>query len=113
MPKVKKPVGLIFTKHSKDSLSDLAETAGGGYLALAAAIIHKAVQDYNRAAKSNNKNKYIVMKQLEEFFLSDWGQTLSLGQGVEIVRLCRIGAKEIIREKQRKHSHKNASARHK
>lgn len=98
--------GFIFSKKSKDSLSDLILTEGDGYLALAAAIIQKAVCDYFKAAKSDRKNKYIEMKRLEDFFLSDWGETLSFGQGVEIVRLCRKGAEEILQEKKRQHDTK-------
>ena len=62
-----------------------------GVVALAGAILYLAKEDYIKAlAKGNEKD----IKKHERFFLSDWGQMLSLNQGEAIIRHCKRIAQE-------------------
>lgn len=62
-----------------------------GFVELAGAILNLAADDYIKAiVKGNDKE----IKKLERFFLSAWGQQLSLNQGEAIIWNCRRIAKE-------------------
>lgn len=56
-----------------------------GYELLIAAIIQQAIQDYRVALKDNTRAGAARATSLERFFLSEWGQLLSLGNGELIV----------------------------
>lgn len=68
------------------------------YAELAGAVVRMAMSDYKAALKSKStKPKRIAkIRELERFFLSDYGQALSLGRGQELIDLCR---KEVAAEK--------------
>ena len=57
---------------------------------LIVAVIKQAKFDYIKALRKNDK--YQIHK-LEEFFLSDYGQTMALNQGERIIQYCRKIAK--------------------
>ncbi len=66
-----------------------------GYQKLAEAIIVRAADDYRRALKTykrNPRHKKVSaeMKELEDFFRSDWFESLSNLDGEEIMNmLCK------------------------
>lgn len=53
-----------------------------GYIALAAAVLHQAIEDYKSAVKHKRRGE---VKAIERFFLSVYGQTLSFNNGELIV----------------------------
>ena len=57
-----------------------------GFVELAGAIMKLASGDYIKALIKGNEKE---IKKLERFFLSDWGQMLSLHQGEAIIRNCK------------------------
>lgn len=54
------------------------------------AILTQAKSDYITALRKNNQEQ---IEELEEFFLSDYGQAMSLGNGVKMIKQCRKFAK--------------------
>lgn len=66
-----------------------------GWLALAAAILRQAADDYIEALQSLDSvsSKSQILKY-ERFFRSDWGQLLSLNHGEYIIHECRMIAEE-------------------
>lgn len=64
-----------------------------GHVDFAAAIVKQAMADYKKALRNNDER---TSKECERFFLSKWGQTLSLHNGERIIRLCKeeVKAKE-------------------
>lgn len=61
-------------------------TENDGFVELAGAILKLAADDYIKALiKGDEKER----KKMERFFLSDWGQMLSLHQGEAIIRNCK------------------------
>lgn len=70
------------------------------YIDLAIAIIEQAKKDYKDALRGKRTEKKEIMKrECERFFLSEWGQTLTFGNGELIIERCR---KEVAQEKTRK-----------
>ncbi len=65
------------------------------YIDLAIAIIEQAKKDY----KDSLRGKKTMKKECERFFLSEFGQTLTFGNGELIIERCR---KEVAQEKTRK-----------
>lgn len=61
-------------------------------------ILRQAKSDYIRALKKKDFHK---IKELEQFFLSDYGQAMSRDNGEEIIRRCQKLANEK-RKKERK-----------
>ena len=59
------------------------------------AVLKQAKSDYIAALKRKN---YAEMNELEDFFLSDYGQAMSRNQGERIIELC----KRIVEEQKRK-----------
>ena len=57
---------------------------------LIVAILRQAKEDYIRALR---KRDYAAINELETFFLSEYGQTLSLDSGEEIIKWCQKLAK--------------------
>ena len=60
---------------------------------LSNAIVIRAAEDYRKALKKRKKDK---ARDLEEWFLSDWGQALSGGNGELIIEkikkeMCKNG----------------------
>lgn len=74
-----------------------------GYEALAIAILNRAVADYRLIAEelteymTASKLQYIERQlwELEQFFISDYGNILSRGMGKEIVRRLRQERKDL------------------
>lgn len=66
-----------------------------GYIALAAAILRAAADDYIEALQSLESvaSKSNIIRS-ERFFRSDWGQILSFNHGEYIIRECRRIAEE-------------------
>lgn len=63
-----------------------------GYLyEIIIAVLVQAKSDYIRALK---KRDYAAINELETFFLSDYGQAMSRGQGERIIQLCKKMAEE-------------------
>lgn len=62
-----------------------------GFVELAGAILKLAADDYIKALAEGDEKK---SKKLERFFLSDWGQMLSLHQGEAIIRNCKRVAEQ-------------------
>ena len=50
------------------------------------AVLKQAKRDYLEALWKNNFHK---INELETFFLSDYGQAMSLNNGEKIIQLCR------------------------
>lgn len=69
-----------------------------GCIELAAAIVKQAMSDYKAALKGNCKEASRTKKECERFFLSDYGQMLTAGNGERIIEMC----KEEVKKKQRK-----------
>lgn len=69
-------------KNTTDDMQDQEK----GYESLAAAILQLAMRDYKNAIKKNDFHK---MLDLERFFLGELGQTLSYGNGANIIERCR------------------------
>lgn len=63
------------------------------------AVLKQAKSDYIAALKKKN---YHEIQELETFFLSDYGQALSRGQGERIIELC----KRIVEEERRRRKKK-------
>jgi len=63
-----------------------------GFVELAGAILKLAADDYIKALEENDEKSMKKRKSLERFFLSDWGQMLSLHQGEAIIRNCKLAA---------------------
>lgn len=61
-------------------------TENDGFVELAGAILKLASGDYIKALIIDDEKN---IKKLERFFLSDWGQMLSLHQGEAIIRNCK------------------------
>ena len=63
------------------------------YTTIAAAIILQAMKDYKRALlrvrKRKSKHNEKKVRELERFFLSAWGQSLSFDRGEYIIARCR------------------------
>ena len=57
-----------------------------GYELLREAIIRRAILDYILALKKRDK---YYMAQIERFFLSEWGQFLSLDNGKYLIYRCK------------------------
>lgn len=66
-------------------------TENDGYVELAGAILKLAAGDYIKALIIDDEKN---IKKLERFFLSDWGQMLSLHQGEAIIRNCKRFAQD-------------------
>lgn len=72
------------------------------YVDLAAAVVLKAMEDYKTVLKKVNaetdekkKNRYKrKKKQLEQFFLGDYGQLLSAYNGQRLIEKCRKEVEE-------------------
>ena len=62
-----------------------------GYQRLRAEIIRVAVEDYKAALRKSSRigKKCSKEAELERFFLSGWGQTLSGDNGQYIIDMCR------------------------
>jgi hypothetical protein len=58
------------------------------YIILAMGIVRQAVNDYRRAYLESllHGEKTAELKELERWFVSDWGQECSLGNGVRILK---------------------------
>lgn len=54
-----------------------------GLTLLQAAILEQAIHDYKTELKCGGGHS------LEKWFLSDWGQQISRGHGVEIIERCK------------------------
>lgn len=54
-----------------------------GLILLQAAILEQAIHDYKIELKCGGGHR------LEKWFLSEWGQQLSRGHGVEIIERCK------------------------
>lgn len=54
-----------------------------GLILLQAAILEQAIHDYKIELKSGGGHS------LEKWFLSEWGQLISRGHGVEIIKRCK------------------------
>lgn len=66
-----------------------------GYLALAAAVLRQAADDYIDALQApETRASLSQILMLEKFFRSGWGQLLSLNQGEYIINKCRRDAQE-------------------
>lgn len=66
-----------------------------GYIALAAAILRVAADDYIEALQAiESVTSMSKILSLERFFRSDWGQILSFNHGEYIIRECRRIAEE-------------------
>lgn len=52
-------------------------------------ILKQATRDYIAALLKNNFHK---IAELEDFFLSDYGQAMSLNNGEEIIEICKLKA---------------------
>lgn len=52
-------------------------------------IMRQAVRDYTAALLKNNFHK---IAELEEFFLSDYGEAMSLNNGEDIILRCKAKA---------------------
>lgn len=61
------------------------------YLLIASAILKQAADDYIEALEKGSKRR---CQNLERFFLSDYGQTLSKNLGEAIIRNCKRIAAE-------------------
>jgi len=59
------------------------------YIELYAAIVKQAMTDYKAALKDDGKKALKMRKQCEKFFLSQYGQMLSAGNGERIIKMCR------------------------
>lgn len=57
-----------------------------GYIELAGTIVKQVANDYIQALKSKNENR---SKKLEKWFLSSYGQLLSMQQGEYIIENCK------------------------
>lgn len=62
-----------------------------GYERIAIAIVKQAADDYAAALCGKDD---MNIKSLERFFLSDWGQALSYGNGLEIIKRIKRQAAE-------------------
>lgn len=63
-----------------------------GFFNLRAAIVAQAVKDYRAALMAGNGG---AIRHLQNFFLSDWGQSLSGDNGDNIIRKVRAEVAEI------------------
>ncbi len=61
------------------------------YDAIIIAVLKQAKSDYIAALKKNNPHQ---INELEEFFLSDYGQAMSRNQGEKMIYLCKRIVKE-------------------
>lgn len=78
------------------------------YILLSAGILEQAIADYKdvlQGRKVINQNGKIeaTIPELEKFFLSQYGQTLSRGNGERIIARCRREAKETQGKKTKAH----------
>lgn len=55
------------------------------------AVLRQAARDYIVALKRKNFHK---INELEQFFLSDYGQAMSMNNGVKIIKRCRKIARQ-------------------
>lgn len=56
------------------------------YMKLIATILRQAIREYLVAIRKNN---FRGMMRLESWFLSEWGQLLSFGNGEFIIEKCK------------------------
>ena len=74
-----------------------------GYERVRFAIVEQAIIDYKKALKREQRGKPPTLnynvKGIEKWFLSDWGQFLSGGNGQYIIEHCR----KLVKTKQKKY----------
>ena len=61
------------------------------YMTLRAEIVKRAIDDLKKAMRKSDRLGYVcdAQKNLEKWFLSRWGQTLSDNNGERIIARCR------------------------
>jgi hypothetical protein len=59
------------------------------YVELYAAIVKQAMADYKAALKCESKKALKTRRECENFFLSEYGQMLSVNNGERIIKMCR------------------------